>query len=171
MIRLIAAVVGCGETGSTASPSNALAKEDLPALNAPNSASVNVPPASEAARARRSRTADPMAGYGSTSAAAASSRAAAASRRRRRSAPAAAVGPGTAAATARCAGGASGVSGCAATDADVPACGPGASPGPGTAGTCGPFTSGNSPEGRGPALGSRLRSPAASAAALRWSAV
>src|SRR2546428_9339637 len=42
MILLIAAVVGFGETGSTLSPINALAKEDLPALKAPNRAIVNV---------------------------------------------------------------------------------------------------------------------------------
>ena len=39
--RLIAAVVGFGDTGSTGSPISALASEDLPALNAPNSAIVN----------------------------------------------------------------------------------------------------------------------------------
>jgi len=36
------AVVGFGDTGSNLSPINALAKDDLPALNAPNKATVNV---------------------------------------------------------------------------------------------------------------------------------
>jgi hypothetical protein len=40
LILFIAAVIGFGETGNTLSPINALAKEDLPALKAPNKATV-----------------------------------------------------------------------------------------------------------------------------------
>src|SRR5690625_7754710 len=42
VIRLITAVVGFGDTGNICSPKSALAKEDFPALKAPNSAIVNV---------------------------------------------------------------------------------------------------------------------------------
>lgn len=45
----MAAVVGFGETGKTFSPINALEKDDFPALNAPNSATVNSCPSSRSA--------------------------------------------------------------------------------------------------------------------------
>ncbi|MNY17753.1 hypothetical protein D3C86_1510930 [compost metagenome] len=118
MILLIAAVVGFGDTGSTRSPINALANEDLPALNAPNSAIVNVRCRRRSAFSRMERASDRIDGSPSMRAEAACKSAALRSMRRPCSPEVNAVGVGAAAASA----GAAAVRPAAAVTDDAAAC-------------------------------------------------